>query len=155
MESLSTRPAFQTFASTVAILFIKMISLSYVQVYGRFRYKSFPHKTDAKAFKATHSTTDPITVQNASAAWRNDLENIPIFCFLALAYLILTVKPGISILSEELLSTLFHAFTGARIVHSLAMVAGAVQPWRFFGFLISQVVCWVLAGSILLKVYIA
>jgi len=110
------------------ILAVKMWANSMVQVYARFKYKSFVNPEDAKYFGAmfkTEMSVQPVDhplAQRAAFCWRNDLENIPLFMFLSLGYALIGG-------SEFWALVYFTVFVFARILHTIFYIS-MTQPWR-------------------------
>lgn len=121
------------FVAGCAYLYLKMMANTGVQGYARFRYKSHKYNEDTKFFgtKPDREAPQPEILTRADAAWRNDLENIPLFIAAALCgYL--------SGVSTALYGPLVIAFCAARSVHTLSLLVG-LQPWRFLGYLVGVV----------------
>jgi hypothetical protein len=76
----------QTYALTAIVLELKMATIALVQGRGRVSTGTFVLPEDAKLFHGTAATEEPPIVERASRAWRNDLENIPIFLILGGIY---------------------------------------------------------------------
>jgi glutathione S-transferase len=136
---------YQFYAFTAVILFFKMFAISIVQGIGRINAKQFVTAEDARFFAHEPPAPDeaPI-VKRAQMAWRNDLENIPIFLFLGLIYVTLGCWPGGAFIY-------FTIFIVARILHTVAYLNG-MQPWRTIFFTIGMVVCVSLSIQILMTV---
>ena len=75
-------------------------------------------------------------VQRANNAWRNDLENIPMFLILALVYAIVGLSPTLFILYCVV-------FTVARILHTIFYL-NAVQPWRTIAYSVGAIAMFAL-----------
>ncbi|HKN11624.1 MAG TPA: MAPEG family protein [Candidatus Binatus sp.] len=136
---------YQFYALITVILFFKMFSNSVVQALARTSSKTFVTPEDAKFFGAPGPAPDELPiVKRAAAAWRNDLENIPIFLFLAMIYVTLGCWPGGAFIY-------FTIFAVARILHTIVYMRG-LQPWRtvFYGFGIT--ICVILCVHILIAV---
>jgi len=86
-------------------------------------------------------------VQRAARAWRNDLENIPIFLILAWIY----VAAG---LSSTALTVYCAVFAVARILHTIFYLK-AIQPWRTIVFTIGSVAMLALIIHLFVKVVLA
>ena len=71
-------------------------------------------------------------VQRAARAWLNDLENIPIFLALGVAYVWVDAAPGMAV-------WLLLVFTTACYLHTLFYLCG-IQPWRTVAYAVG-VVC--------------
>ena len=109
-------------------LALKMWANSLIQVYARFKYKSFVNPEDARAFGVMLKTEMSLTqddhplAQRAALCWRNDLENIPLFMILALGYVLIGGAPiGAAVY--------FTIYIFARAVHTLCYI-NQFQPWR-------------------------
>jgi len=136
---------YQFYALTTVILFFKMFAISIVQGLGRLNTKTFVTAEDARFFAQVPPSPDeaPI-VKRAQMAWRNDLENVPIFLFLGLIYVTLGCSP-------EGAYIYFTIFIVARILHTVAYLNG-MQPWRTIFFTIGMIVCVALSINILMAV---
>jgi uncharacterized MAPEG superfamily protein len=136
---------YQFYAVITVILFFKMLALSTVQALARTSSKAFPNPEDAKFFGAPAPVADELPiVKRAAAAWRNDLENIPIFLFLAMIYITLGCWPGGAFIY-------FTIFVVARILHTLAYLR-AMQPARTIFYGIGIAMCVTLSVQILTTV---
>jgi uncharacterized MAPEG superfamily protein len=110
------------YAITTIVLALKMSALSVVQGRGRMSAGIFVNPEDAAAFGGQEAPQEAPAVQRAARAWRNDLENIPIFLILGWIY----VAAG---LSHTAFAIYCVAFMAARIVHSICYL-NSIQPWR-------------------------
>src|ERR1700723_3201648 len=112
-EEIGPMTEYQFYALTTVILFLKMFAISIVQGLGRVNAKQFVTPEDARFFAHAPPAPDeaPI-VKRAQMAWRNDLENIPIFLFLGLIYVTLGCWP-------EGAYIYFSIFVIARILHTV------------------------------------
>ncbi len=138
-------PAIEAYAITVVLLFVKMLANSGVQGYHRIGKKAFAIPEDARFFGATAPLAQDLPeVQRASAVWRNDLENIPIFLFLGLVYVLIGE-------SHAAAPYYFGTFVVARYAHMIFYL-NAMQPWRFLAFLVGQLAAVGLAVQILMRV---
>jgi len=118
----------QMCAITAIVLSLKMAAISIAQGRGRLAAGVFINPEDAKAFAGRESSTEAPAVERASRAWRNDLENIPIFLILAWIY----VAAGLSTVAFVIYCLVFMA---ARIVHTICYL-NAIQPIRTIAFTI-------------------
>ena len=111
----------------------KMLANSFVQGYGRFKYKSFKYREDEMFFRTDlpEGGSQPELLTRADACWRNDLENIPGFLVAALCGLFC----GIPV---EVYRALIILFCAGRTVQTVSLIL-ALQPWRFIGFLAGQI----------------
>jgi glutathione S-transferase len=136
---------YQFYALATVVLFFKMLALSTVQALARTGAKSFPNPEDARFFGASAPAADELPiVKRAAAAWRNDLENIPIFLFLAMIYVTLGCSP-------ERAYIYFTIFVVARILHTIFYLRG-LQPWRTLSYALGIAICFALSIDILIAV---
>jgi uncharacterized MAPEG superfamily protein len=112
----------QTFALTAVVLEFKMLAIALVQGKGRVSSNQFVVPEDAKLFHGNQTEHEAPIVDRAARAWRNDLENIPIFLILAGIY----VAAG---LSSKAFGWYCGIFVVMRIVHTYTYIKG-IQPWR-------------------------
>ncbi|WP_205527325.1 MAPEG family protein [Solimonas sp. K1W22B-7] len=110
------------YALSAVVLFLKMFGISLYQGYCRIGRQQFKNPEDAAFVHRAPATEELPQVQRAARAWLNDVENIPIFLALGIAY----VQLGLSAAAAP---WLFGLFTLARIAHTLCYLAG-LQPWR-------------------------
>jgi len=103
-------------------LFLKMFVLSGYQGFHRISKLTFKNPEDAALVGRPPATEELPQVQRAARAWLNDLENIPIFLSLGIAYVLVGASPAAA-------PWLFLTFTGTRILHTLTYLLG-LQPWR-------------------------
>jgi uncharacterized MAPEG superfamily protein len=133
----------RAYAITTVLLFLKMTANSGIQAYHRIGKKAFAIPEDARFFGGSEPLAQDLPqVQRASAIWRNDLENIPIFLFLALVYVLTDPDPSAA-------PYYFGTFVVARFAH-MFFYANAMQPWRFLAFLVGQLATIGLAVQILM-----
>jgi len=136
---------YQFYALITVILFFKMVSISLVQGVGRTSTKTFVTPEDAEFFAhAPPAQEEAPIVKRAMNAWRNDLENIPIFLFLGLIYVTLGCWPGGAFIY-------FSIFVVARILHTITFLNG-LQPWRTIVFTVGLTICFILSIHILIAV---
>jgi glutathione S-transferase len=136
---------YQFYALTTVILFFKMLAISVVQALARTSTKTFTNPEDAKFFGASAPAADEMEiVKRAAAAWRNDLENIPIFLFLGLIYVTLGCWP-------EGAYIYFSIFVIARILHTVVYLRG-LQPARTIFYSFGVFACIALSIQILIAV---
>jgi uncharacterized MAPEG superfamily protein len=122
MYGIPEHPPLYWYALCAVVLFGKMLVLSLFQGYYRIGKGKFKNPEDARVTGREPVDEELPQVQRAARAWLNDLENIPIFLALGIAYVQLGCAP-------QLAPWLFGGFTLARILHSLCYLLG-LQPWR-------------------------
>lgn len=110
------------YAVAAVLLFAKMWAISLYQGYHRISKRTFKNPEDARLAGKTPAQEELPQVQKAGKAWSNDLENIPIFLGLGVAYVLVEASSGLAV-------WLFMTFTLARYCHTLCYLAG-LQPWR-------------------------
>jgi uncharacterized MAPEG superfamily protein len=116
------------YAITAIVLALKMAAISFVQGRARLSTKSFLNPEDAAAFGGVAVEQEGPVVQRAARAWRNDVENIPIFLIIAWIYVgaVLAFWPFVVYCS---------VFMAARIAHTYCYI-NEIQPMRTFAFTI-------------------
>ncbi len=138
-------PTLKVYAICCVILFIKMYSIGLYQAYSRITKKSFVNPEDAKAFSKNQVATGELPeVEKANKAYRNDLENIPIFLALGLVYVMLDCW-------EQGAVIYFWTFTIARVFHTVSYLR-SLQPWRTISFSVGSTMSFIISIHILLKV---
>lgn len=132
---------------SVVVLFFKMHALSFVQLAHRREARVFHNPEDVAFFGGPKFSvaTDTGYGERAGKAWRNDLENIPIYCALSLAFVLLGGSATFGLIY-------FGLFTLARVAHSVAYVK-AKQPHRFLCFVVGQLTCSVMAIHCLIRLF--
>ncbi len=135
---------YQFYALITVILFFKMFAISAIQGRARTSTKTFVTPEDARFFGAAIAPDELPIVKRAAMAWRNDLENIPIFLFLAMIYVTLGCWPTGAFIY-------FSVFAVARILHTVAYL-NSLQPWRTVFFALGAVVSFALSIQILIAV---
>ena len=141
MRSLLDVIAFRYWLISLVVLFVKMFANSAVQGLTRFRTRSFAWPEDAAMIRGAQvAERDPELVERASRCWRNDLENVPIYLFLGLGYVLAGGTPWWAALY-------FTTFTVARIAHTVFYLRG-MQPYRNIAYQIGVLVCAALAVHI-------
>lgn len=110
------------YAVAAVLLFVKMFAISAYQGFHRISKLTFKTPEDATFVGRQAAAEELPQVQRAARAWLNDLENIPIFLALGVAYILVGASTGAA-------AWLFLVFTGARYLHTGFYLAG-IQPWR-------------------------
>lgn len=137
--------AFRAYTLAAVVLFFKMSAIGVVQGRARTGAKAFVNPEDAVLFGAAAPVGQEIAaVVRANNAFRNDLENIPIFLILALLYVLARCWPTGAVIY-------FSVFTLARIAHTIAYL-NAMQPWRTIFFTIGAVVTLLICIHLLVTV---
>lgn len=145
IESLPLAMPLKIYAVCCVVLFLKMFAIALVQG-TRMKTGAFVNPEDAKFFTGKEPVAQEIPiVQRGANAFRNDLENIPIFLFLGLTY-VLTDCWAMGALYY------FPLFTAARIGHTLFYL-NAIQPWRTVAYAVGITVSMCLSGHILYQVF--
>jgi uncharacterized MAPEG superfamily protein len=140
-------PLLRIYALTAIVLTFKMIAVSLAQGRGRVSTQIFTNPEDAQLFGGKLEATEASPVQRATNAWRNDLENIPIFLILAWIY----VAAGLATGPFEIYCVVFVV---ARMLHTVFYL-NAVQPWRTIAFTVGAVAMIALAIHLLFAVAFA
>jgi uncharacterized MAPEG superfamily protein len=135
------------YALTAIVLALKMSSIAIVQGRARLKAGVFVNPEDAQSFHAQQAAEDAPMVQRGSRAWRNDLENIPIFLILAGIYVI----AGLSTTAFVVYCLVFMA---ARIVHTVCYI-NSIQPMRTISFTIGAVAMVALIVHLFIGVVLA
>jgi len=117
----------KVYALCVLVLCLKMFVISCCQGFFRLRGLAFTHREDAAFFKRAAQPEELPQVARAARAWANDLENIPLFFVLGGLCVVLNVPDVAG-------AGLFSGFTLARLLHTLAFLAGW-QPWRTLAYM--------------------
>lgn len=128
--------AWATFAWATMALFLKMFAVAMVQGVVRVRNAAFVNPDDAKFFGrgAAPRERELEIVERAQRTLRNDVENIPIALFLALAWIQLGCWPGG-------LAWVLGVFVVSRYCHSLFYVWPR-QPWRNLSYSTGLLCCF-------------
>jgi uncharacterized MAPEG superfamily protein len=136
MDSLLANPALRTYALCTAILALKMLFSAVYTGTRRQKHQGYINTEDAHVFGAGGAAAGLVEapqVAHALRIQRNDIESIPIFFAVGLAYVLTGASPfGATVY--------FWTYTLARIGHTIAYTL-QVQPYR--------ALCWGL-GSLCL-----
>ena len=124
------------YALMAIILSLKMSAIGIVQGRARTGPKKFANPEDAKMFGGTLVEQEVEGVRRAANAWRNDLENIPMFLILALVYAIAGLSPTAFIVYCVV-------FTVARILHTVFYL-NSMQPWRTIAYSVGAIAMFAL-----------
>ena len=143
-QSLALHPlSLKVLGVCTSVLFLKMFAIGLTQGLVRNKNKIYTNPEDAALIgKTTPAQAEHPDYIRASNAYRNDLENIPIF--LGLAWAALQLHAG-----EAMLPIYFSVFTLARVGHTFFYLKG-LQPWRSLAFGVGLLVNLALAGHIVI-----
>lgn len=134
------------YAVCCVLLFIKMFATGMVQGAIRSKTKAYLIPEDAKMIGKTEPVThEPIELIRCNNAFRNDFENIPIFLFMALVYVMLNCWDRGSLIY-------FGTFTFARAMHTICYIKG-IQPGRSISYGVGILMSFIVAGHILYRVF--
>jgi len=132
---------------TAIVLALKMASIAIAQGRGRVATGIFVNPEDAATFSGKEASEEAPAVARAARAWRNDLENIPIFLILAWIY----VMAGLSLGAFVIYCVIFMV---CRIGHTLFYL-NAVQPWRTIFFTVGAITMLALIIHLFIGVVLA
>ncbi len=139
--------ALKIYAVCCVILFLKMLLTGITQAAVRAKTKSYLTPEDAKMIaKSDPVTQEPVELIRCNNALRNDFENIPIFLFMALCYVMLNCWDKGSLIY-------FGTFTFARIFHTIFYIRG-VQPARSLAYFLGLIMSFSVAGHIIYQIFI-
>lgn len=140
-------PLLKMYALTAFVLTLKMAWISVVQGIGRTNSKVFTIPEDARMFGGQLAAAEVPSVDRAARAWRNDLENIPIFLILAGIYVMAGLPDG----PFEVYCCVFMAM---RILHTYFYLKG-IQPWRTVAFTIGAFAMFALVFQVFVQIVLA
>jgi uncharacterized MAPEG superfamily protein len=123
MEAIDS---WKAFAICLVLLFAKGLAASVYQARLRIKARAFASPEDARFMRSRKINDETPQIQRVAAVWRNDLENIPYFLVLALAYVLLDCWPA----GAALYFGLFLLF---RFTHTAAYLL-SLQPLRFISY---------------------
>ncbi|MCA9794507.1 MAG: MAPEG family protein [Candidatus Eremiobacteraeota bacterium] len=126
-------------AATATFLFLKMQTNSVLQGYARAKGVGFVYPEDQAFFggpKGQERSHYEDLHFRATAAWRNDVENIPMFLMAAVCGLLAGVP-------LEAFRLLLIGYCVCRSLHTVFLVK-SVQPWRFLLFATGNTITGVL-----------
>jgi uncharacterized MAPEG superfamily protein len=135
------------YAITTIVLALKMAAISIVQGRARIGAGVFVNPEDAKAFGGRQAPEEAPMVRRAANAWRNDLENIPIFLILAWVY----VAAGLSGIAFIVYCA---AFILARVAHTICYL-NSIQPARTIAYTVGAIATLALIINLFIEVVIA
>ncbi|KAK9504947.1 hypothetical protein O3M35_009113 [Rhynocoris fuscipes] len=125
MELLSLdNPVFKAYLFYCTALVIKLMLMVPLTARQRYAKGIFISPEDTALVKGSRVRTDDPDIERVRRAHRNDLENIPMFFTIALAYILTEPNAWVAI-------NLMRAFTFARYAHTLVYAVVVVpQPAR-------------------------
>ena len=132
------------YAVCTVVLFVKMVAIGIYQGYYRIGRGAFQTPEDARWVGRQALDEELPEVRRGTKAWRNDVENIPMFLILGFVYMLLGAPATLG-------AWLFGIFTIARILHTLFFLA-ALQPWRTLAYAVGLGATLVLAAGVLVQV---
>ena len=135
------------YAITAIVLALKMAAISVVQGNARVKSGVFTNPEDAATFGGKEAPADAPMVERASRAWRNDLENIPMFLIVAWIY----VAADLSAVAFIVYCLVFMA---ARVGHTIFYL-NAVQPARTIAYTVGALAALALIIHVFIAVVIA
>lgn len=136
----------QIWSLCAVALFFKMLAIAMFQGQQRMKHKVFTKPEDAKAYGNGQAQTEELpSVERAQRALRNDLENIPIFLFLGLAYIQLGCWSTGALIYMPL-------FVLARIGHTIFYLR-PTQPHRTLSYSVGTLCMLVMCGHIVAQVF--
>jgi uncharacterized MAPEG superfamily protein len=134
------------YAITAIVLALKMAAISLVQGRARVSAGVFTNPEDAKAFGAQLAAEEAPMVDRANKAWRNDLENIPIFLILAWIY----VSAALGTVAFVIYCIVFMA---ARVIHTICYL-NAIQPLRTIAYTVGGIVTLAMIVNIFVAIVV-
>jgi len=137
---MSAYPAWPAFVCALLALFAKTSATSVLQVVSRLRARTFLLPEDAALLRVQPVPEEAAIVRRCAAVWRNDVENLPLFLALALAWML-------SGADAPEAWRLCGAYVVLRYLHTGAYLAG-LQPWRALLYLGGLGVCWTIAARL-------
>lgn len=126
-------PLFAGYCFYAAVLALKMLVMSPLTARFRLSKGIFSNPEDTKLHPKGHVTLADPDVERVRRAHRNDLENIPVFLFMAPLYLMTSPSHAVALI-------MFRVFTLARILHTVVYLCQVRQPARGLCFFVGMVV---------------
>ncbi|XP_062515708.1 microsomal glutathione S-transferase 1-like isoform X2 [Corticium candelabrum] len=135
-------PVFAAYAFYAALLAVKMVFVQLWTGVQRSKHNVPAVQEDAYMHSKDSKPSENENVERVRRALINDLENIPTFLIISLAYVL--TRPTLSIAIWH-----FRLFTVGRVMHTVAYLL-ALQPYRSIGFTISLFVHVSVVGQIII-----
>ncbi|MBC7385516.1 MAG: MAPEG family protein [Cryobacterium sp.] len=126
---------------------LKLFSNSVVQGVARSRAGVVTTPEDVAAFGSKGRLklgAEPPLAERAGWLWENDLENVPLFLFLALADVLTGGRPMIC-------AVLFGTYFLSQVLHSVALLR-AMQPMRSISYVVGVAVCFTISVRLVIAV---
>jgi prostaglandin-E synthase 1 len=143
MDNLESFQALYVYAVTALILSTNLIIVWSYSGLVRARTKIAINPEDAQRFKTKLEDFDPPEVRRVLRAHANANANIIPFLILGLVYVLIGGTAGTA-------KIIFGIFTVARLLHSIAYLAGR-QPWRTIFFSIAALAMGALMVVIIMR----
>ncbi|KFV79683.1 Microsomal glutathione S-transferase 1, partial [Struthio camelus australis] len=146
LTQLIDNEVFRAYATYTTIVLIKMMLMSVITAFFRFRRKAFANPEDVSSFgkgeNAKKYLRTDADVERVRRGHLNDLENIVPFLGIGLLY---------ALSGPELSTALLHfrIFAGARIFHTIAYLTPLPQPGRGLSWAVGYVVTISMAYNVL------
>lgn len=122
-------PAFSSLAFCTGVLALKMFAVVFLTIKNRFKNKVFAAEEDVKGMPGAKVSYAQPDIERARRIHLNDLENIPIFLFVAFIYILTGPAASTAIWH-------FRIFTISRVCHTLAYAIPIPQPSRALSFFV-------------------
>ncbi|KAL7641937.1 UNVERIFIED_CONTAM: hypothetical protein RMT77_007811 [Armadillidium vulgare] len=115
-----TEPLFANYAFYVALITLKLISMSALTSVVRLINMTFANEEDAAVFNKRINLKDPL-VERIRRAHLNDLENIPAFWIIGFLY-------TLSYPNVFIATMCFRVYTVSRFIHTISYLLGIGRP---------------------------
>jgi len=138
-------PVFSSYAFYGTLVLLKMMAMIFLTIRWRFKNLSFANPEDSRAFgvKKGQVKFDDQDVERVRRNHLNDMENIPVFLFLGLLYVLINPSPVIALWH-------FRVFAASRFIHTFVYQFAIPQPSRALSFAVGVAVCASMAVQVLM-----
>jgi prostaglandin-E synthase 1 len=143
MDNWLGNPAFVAYAITCLVLSVNLLFLWAFSGVARGRTKTAINPEDAQRFGAPLVEVDPPEVARVLRAHANAQASIYPFLFLGLIFVLSGGSAGVA-------TAVFATFTAARLLHSVAYLAGK-QPWRTLFFIVGGLATLALLVAVVMR----
>jgi len=134
-------PVIRSFITSCLILIAKMLLMSVLTARKRILTKSFASPEDTPIGGRGSTTNANADVERIRRAHLNDVENIPLFIFAGIIYILTNPTPIIAI-------SIFYACAICRILHTLVYAVCVVpQPARGIAWGVGFALTWYMVGA--------